>query len=107
MREVATSGADGWKSRSKGISSWTVSIAAAGGEREREASRRRRGATWKTTTKTPLINVPSPQVVSIYSRDGPVSPPRRERGRFANKYESRVLCVNILIAIKLVRSGSM
>jgi hypothetical protein len=35
MREVATSGADGWKSRSKGISSWTVSIAAAGGERER------------------------------------------------------------------------
>jgi hypothetical protein len=30
MREVTTRGEDGWKSRSKGISSWSASIAAAG-----------------------------------------------------------------------------
>ena len=35
MRDVTTRGADGWKSRSKGISSWRTSIAAAGGERRR------------------------------------------------------------------------
>jgi hypothetical protein len=30
MREVTTRGEDGWKSRSKGSSSWSASIAAAG-----------------------------------------------------------------------------
>jgi hypothetical protein len=29
MREVATRGEDGWKARSKGISSWRASMAAA------------------------------------------------------------------------------
>jgi len=44
MREVTTRGLDGWKSRSKGISSWRTSIAAAGGESGGEERDRERGS---------------------------------------------------------------
>ena len=64
MREVTTRGLDGWKSRSKGISSWRTSMAAAGGESGGAAGRReteREGAEgvsgYKAQDKTTRYNI--------------------------------------------------